>query len=179
MPVFDVEEFVSVVGLPGYVINIEGVLKRIPYIKVRPTKNSSCSYTTKIRTIKWRTNEYLDAEVHVGSKRRTVKQHRLLAQTFLVNPDNLPQINHINGDKHDNRLENLEWVSAQQNVIHSYKTGLASNSRERHPKTKFTQDDIDWIREMRKRGVSLKELAEIFSVTVSGISKITTKVNWG
>ena len=58
----------------------------------------------------------------------TLKIHRVVAETFIPNPDGKSQVNHINGDKTDNRVENLEWVSAQENVDHAMANRLWVNN---------------------------------------------------
>ena len=57
-------------------------------------------------------------------KTRLLTVHRLVAQAFLPNPEELPQVNHIDGDKTNNHLSNLEWVSARDNMLHARRTGL-------------------------------------------------------
>ena len=58
----------------------------------------------------------------VGSSKRV---HRLVAEAFIPNPDNKPDVNHKNGNKHDNCVDNLEWVTKSENMKHAYQTGLA------------------------------------------------------
>lgn len=59
-----------------------------------------------------------------NKKTKVTAVHLLIAKTFIPNPDNLPQINHKDGNKTNNRIENLEWVSCKDNIIHAVKTGL-------------------------------------------------------
>lgn len=67
---------------------------------------------------------YLQINLKTERTRRLALIHRLVASAFIPNTENKREVNHINGIKTDNRVENLEWNTSQQNSIHSYQTGL-------------------------------------------------------
>ena len=69
-------------------------------------------------------NWYLVVKLQLRRKHIDKKIHRLVAKYFIENPNNYPQVNHINGNKNENRFENLEWVSASTNVKHAVSMGL-------------------------------------------------------
>ena len=62
-------------------------------------------------------------------KRKDFKGHRLVAEYFIDNPNDYPIVNHIDGDKSNNHIENLEWCTYSQNNIHAYKNGLNTSKK--------------------------------------------------
>lgn len=74
---------------------------------------------------------YLRLGLRAKGVRKHFNVHRLVAQAFIPNPDNKPFVNHIDGNKANNRVENLEWCDQSENMLHAYNTGLKDPS---HPK---------------------------------------------
>ena len=108
--------------------------------------------------------------------------HRLVASAFIDNPYNLPEVNHKDGDKNNNNVENLEWVTRQENVKHSFETGLnAPHCGEENGNHKLTQNDVDEIRKIYIKGDELfggAALAKEYGVSVSTICRIARNEIW-
>lgn len=67
---------------------------------------------------------YLQVELFLNGKRWLKYVHRLVADAYIPNSDNLPQVNHIDGNKHNNCINNLEWTTAKKNTEHAWNSGL-------------------------------------------------------
>lgn len=106
-----------------------------------------------------------------GGKLTSHTIHRLVAHAFLANPNDLPQINHKDGDKTNNCVDNLEWCDNRHNQRHAVDNGMK--------KTTLTQRQVEAIRYLYKNGnVTQKELAEDFEVVQQQISRIVRKERW-
>lgn len=114
--------------------------------------------------------------VRSGKKRYFV--HRLVAMAHIPNPDNLPQVNHKNGNKLDNRVENLEWCTARENSIHRSKV-LIKVRGVNHGCSKLSEDEVLDIRsKLSSCDYSTRKLAKLFNVSQKTIMNIKQNTTW-
>lgn len=101
-------------GNPNYVVSNTGRIRR---------NGSDRDHSMRDR------KGYLTVDLYDGGQRSTERVHRLVAKAFVPNPDNKPEVNHKDGNKHNNNANNLEWVTSKENCRHAWDRGLIKPSR--------------------------------------------------
>ena len=99
--------------------------------KPRYVSNHTGKLLVKEKILKQRKSKkgYKVVDLSVNSKKYYRQVHRLVAETFIQNPENKPQVNHKDGNKENNNVSNLEWVTNQENQLHAVKYGLNDHSK--------------------------------------------------
>lgn len=148
----------DVVGYEGYYqISNLGRIKSLNYGKNGYAKILKNSFIASYK--------YYQIKLYKDTKSKILKVHRLLAQAFIPNPENKPCINHIDGDKLNNDLSNLEWCTYSENIQHAFDTGLKGTSAEL----------IEKIRKANSKKIINIKTGEVFSsiTETSNINKIS------
>ena len=110
-----------------------------------------------------------------GTQRRKYI-HRAVAEAFIPNPDNLPQVNHIDCNKSNNTVENLDWVTRSQNIIEAHKAGRMVKRTSNGQINKLTEEQVVWLYTAVKRdGVGVGEAARHLGIPRTTASSILNK----
>lgn len=107
------EQWLKVNGGFEYLVSNDGRVRRC-----------GCDHDHSVRD----TKGYLTVDLYSDGNRSTKRVHRLVAEKFVPNPDNKPEVNHKDGNKHNNNASNLEWVTKKENCEHAWREGLAKPS---------------------------------------------------
>lgn len=147
--------------------------KRLTFDDYEITKEGQVINKTNGHILKPQPNSKGYLRVRIDGKLRFV--HRLVAEKYIPNPEHKEQVNHKNGDKTDNRTENLEWVSNQENRDHAVKNGLHL-SGEACPYSKLTLDQVKYIRQHPE--ITNREYACMYGVSEGAIYDIKHYKDW-
>ena len=121
---------------------------------------------------------YPQVRLYKNKKSSMFRTHRIIAELFIPNPDSLPQVNHKDGNKQNNSVDNLEWITNSRNVKHSFdvlgRKGLKGTG---NGSCKLTESQVKSIY-LSKHKYSQNRLAEIYGVSQTAIYYILTGKNW-
>lgn len=107
---------------------------------------------------------------------KSVLINRVVGLVYIPNPENKPEVNHIDGDKANNALDNLEWSTRQEQELHAQRNGLKANRGSSNSNAKLTAAEVLEIREAAKTSIS--ELSRTFGVSRKTITDIKSRATW-
>ncbi len=152
------------------------------YTKTGIKKSWIVSYNTEPHFLKpaFSYDGYHLVSIGCKNKKRTMSLHRLVAKAFIPNPENKPQVNHKDGNKINNRADNLEWATKSENELHAYKTGLKIQPRgQKNHNSKLTDKQVKEIKEISKNSVlTQEEISKKYNISRGTIAKIQVNISW-
>lgn len=156
-----------------YMVSNLGKVKSMP----RKIKTPYGSYMTKENILKGSKNQkgYIQIEYNINKKRYVQQLHRIVAKVFIPNPLDKPQINHKDGNKENNKVNNLEWVTNKENMQHAYQTGLQYNAfgkEARNFKYSYSSNENDNIKNM-----TALEIAKYINKNIKKCNVVSTASN--
>ena len=116
-----------------------------------------------------------------GCRQKTVVVHRIVALSFILNPENKAEVNHIDGNKLNNKISNLEWSTRSENQKHAFATGLnkpSDKAGEKNAMSKLTKSQVHRIRTLAEIGYKRSAIADLFDVCCQSIDSIVTRKTW-
>lgn len=168
------------------------VIENFPNYLISNRGNIKIVKTLENRILFTKDDGYVSCPLTSNGKNYYKYVHRLVAEAFVPNPNNKGQVNHKNGIKNDNSVENLEWVTPAENIRHAIDTGLLkykkkeeSIKKSKHSKgedvngSKLNAEKVIEIRVLWKSGDYKKvQLAKMFNVNESTIRDVITRRQW-
>ncbi len=168
----------------GICITLNGIeLKQIDFAKDYFVSRCGRVYSNKtkdfVKLKSYHNKGYISVKiVNDEGVRKGYLVHRLVAMAYTPNPDRKPFVNHINGNKADNSVENLEWCTAQENMDHAYAKGLVKSYGEFNPRNKLTEAQVLEIYHKCLGDSQRKIIADEHGIDEATLSDIISRRNW-
>ncbi len=150
------------------------------YYEVSDMGNIRNARSKRVRAIS-HTKQYSHLLLSVGGKHTTKRVHRLVAEAFLPAVEGKLHVNHKNGDRHDNRVENLEWVTQAENNLHAYRTLHRKPTLLGHVphNKKLFANELEDIDKLLNSGLTAEKIALSYNIHPSTIRKRIKKYRNG
>lgn len=168
-------------GFEGmYQISSNGRVKSLPRTTWFTNKNGESKFiSVRGRIMKPHKQKYLKAYLNLNGNTNMISVHRLVAMSFIPNPENKPQVNHVDGDKFNNNVNNLEWVTLSENRRHAFDTGLQSPKRgvKSHLAT-HTESDVINVLNAWNSGMKKINISRMYNVSISFVDRVVDGKSW-
>ena len=155
----------AIKGFEDYLIGTDGSIfstKRNKFLSQKLTKNG-----------------YYEQSLYAGNRKYAwFRVHRLVAEAFIPNPENKPFVNHKDGVKTNNNVENLEWATHEENMIHASIHGLALRGED-NPKSILKSSQVEEACKMMEFGFRNNEISEATGISPENVSLIRAGTTWG
>lgn len=171
------ESFVDIKGFEDY-YQISNYGRILSKDVIWNTNKNILSRGGKIKKLCLDQYGYLRVTLWKNNKGKSFYIHRLIALHFIINPENKEQINHIDGDKLNNSISNLEWCTNKENINHSIKNKLWDYRGSNTKNSILKEEDIPIIRELLSKGISQRMIGLKFNVSRSSIKNIKSGKSW-
>ena len=137
-------------------------------IRHRKTSNVRKSYCRKLVGATGKTFwSVCIVTVNIGKKQLMLKVHREVAIAFIPNPENKPTVNHIDGNRRNNKVDNLEWATYSENMQHAYNNSLNDSTQR-----SLLKSDLETIYSLLEKGYLAQDIAKLFDIPKSTITDI-------
>lgn len=121
---------------------------------------------------------YYRVALTTNGRSKSYRAHRLVAAAFLPNPENLPEVNHLNADRTDNRVSNLEWCTKEQNRQHAVRLRCEGVLGPRSASRKLNPEGVTHARRAFRDGAAYKQIADAYGVSVETIRDAIRGKTW-
>ena len=175
------EQWKSIAGFEGsYEVSDYGRVRSLP--RSVPYLSHGIWWTRSIPTRILKSHisagrKYLHLPLHKDGKQTNHVVHRLVAQAFIPNPENKPQVNHIEQPKTNNSVGNLEWATTKEDGLHKATHGLMLKGS-RHPHAKLNTKQVIEMRKLYAQGYTNVELTSLFNVGRTSVSSVVHRQGW-
>lgn len=132
-------------------------------------------------------HDYKYVGININGKKKKIAVHRMVGECFIENPNNLPEINHKNTIRNDNRVENLEWCTREYNYQHSIEQGVGSPRKAVRGINKETKEVLEfkslweagkYLKGIASDKINIDQLCYVINKNIKGVSKSAYGYEW-